>query len=214
MLGLTIETFPGGASLGNFMGTLASTDGMVYAYDLTLGDFVTTNPPETQAELATALVDEDVMRLRDDAPYLAQRQVLIELGLAPADVAGGVIRDGISVGAERYAVASDDPAPSVIIDRLSPRSVERLTDAYVGLFGVRDVELDGRPGIWAIADTLANGSEDEVDEVMSRIGLVLDRIALLELTPREIDRAQRNLLEMVRPDSIESAMFRSQWAKN
>ena len=214
MLGLTIETFPGGASLGNFMGTLASTDGMVYAYDLTLGDLVTTNPPETQAELATALVDEDVMRLRDDAPYLAQRQVLIELGLAPADVAGGVIRDGISVGAERYAVASDDPAPSVIIDRLSPRSVERLTDAYVGLFGVRDVELDGRPGIWAIADTLANGSEDEVDEVMSRIGLVLDRIALLELTPREIDRAQRNLLEMVRPDSIESAMFRSQWAKN
>jgi hypothetical protein len=213
-LGLTIETFPGGVSLANFIGNQPGTGGLAYAYDLTLGEFQSFGPQTTQANLATALVEEDILRLRDDDPYLAQRQVLTELGLAPSDVSGGVIRDGITTGAERYSVASDEPNPSVVIDRLSPRSVSRLADAYLALFGEQDVESQSRPGIGLIAEGLASGDEDQIDVLMSRIGLVLDRIALLELTPLEIDRAQSALLDMVRPDSVDSGQFRSQWAKN
>ncbi len=102
----------------------------------------------------------------------------------------------------------------MIIDRLSPRSVERLTDAYVRLFGQRDAESQTRPGIRDVAMELSSGDQDEVEILMSQIGLVLDRIALLELTPIEINRAQTALLEMVRPDSMNPDQFRSQWAKN
>jgi len=211
-LGMTVVEFPGGVSLANFMGTQPGTGGLAYAYDLTLGDFTPFDPP-SQANLGTALTEDDVLQLRDDAPYLAQRQVLIELGLAPSDVTDGVIRDGASIGAERYTVASDQ-APTVIIDRLSPRSVSRLAEAYVSLFGEHDLESQTRPGIRSISDGLASGNADEVDVLMSRIGLVLDRIALLELTPLEVERAQSALLEMIRPDSMDSAQFRTQWAKN
>lgn len=208
-LGLEIIEFPGGASLADFMGTKAGTSDKVYAYDLTLGKF---NQP-ADAILGTALVAEDIFKLRDDAPYLAQRQVLIELGLAPTDVHHDVVRDGMAVGSERYSVAPDQ-TPTLIIDRISPRSMNRLADAYVGLFGTRDAESQSRLGIQEVAVALQSGDQDEVDVLMSQIGLVLDRIALLELTPMEINQAQTALLEMIRPDSMDSTQFRSQWAKN
>ncbi|MFK7758423.1 MAG: filamentous hemagglutinin N-terminal domain-containing protein [Phycisphaerales bacterium] len=211
-----VEIFPGGASLANFSSTLPASNGLVYAYDLTLGDFTDFNPPTvpgSQANLAESFADEDILRLRDDAPYLAQRQVLIELGLAPRDVTGDEVREGVIVGSERYAVASDQ-TPAVIMDRLSPRSVERLTDSYISLFGVRDADAAARPGIQEISAQLASGDQDEIDVLMSKIGIVLDRIALLELSPLEIERAQDNLLEMLRPDSMSSTEFRSQWASN
>ena len=44
--------------------------------------------------------------------------------------------------------------------------------------------------------------------------VVLDRIALLELTPLEVERAQTQLLDMIRPKSMNASKFRSQWAKN
>lgn len=215
-LGLAIETFPGGVSLANFMGTLPSTNGLVYAYDLTLGDFTTfTNPPTTttQANLGTALFAEDIFSLRDDAPYLAQRQVLTELGLAPRDVSFETLQTGVEAGAERYSVVTEQ-APTVVIDRLSPRSVERLTDAYLALFGQIDAESNTRPGIADISNTLEQGDMDQVDMAMSQIGVVLDRIALLELTPLEIQRAQNALLEMLRPSTMDESQFRAQWAKN
>jgi hypothetical protein len=212
-LGLAIETFPGGASLANFMGTLPTTSGQVYAYDLTLGPLLSMNPPTTQANLGSALADEDQIRLRDDEPYLAQRQVLIELGLAPTYVSGSTVREGALTGAERYTVAPDQ-SPTLIMDRLSPRSVERLTSAYIALFGERNAESESRPGIKAITDRLNSGDQDEVEIVMSKIGVVLDRIALLELTPLEVQRAQDQLLDMIRPDSMDASAFRSQWAKN
>lgn len=213
-LGLPIEIFEGGVTLANFTGTMPTSAGQVYAYDLTLGDYRSFDPPTTQANLGEALVDEDTLRLRDDAPYLAQRQVLTELGLGPVDASDRVIRDGITTGAERFAVELNDTNPNVIIDRLSPRSVSRLVDSYVGLFGERDLESSSRPGIETVAQRLASGDEDEVDVVMSKIGLVLDRIALLELTPLEIERAQSTLLEMVRPNTMDKSQFHSQWAKN
>ena len=211
-LGLTVETFPGGVSLANFMGTQPGTSGLVYAYDLTLGDFTTFGPPTvTPANLATAFADEDVLTLRDDDPYLAQRQVLTELGLAPADPSDEVNLQGAINGVEHYDFARTE---ALIIERVSPRSVSRMVDAYIGLFGERDAATGTRPGIGSIAEVLASGDEDQVDLLMSKIGLVLDRIALLELTPLEIQRAQANLLNLVRPDSMDADQFRSQWAKN
>jgi len=200
-LGLTI-------SLANFMGNQPGTQGLVYGYDLTLGSF---SPPSADANLATSFVDEDIMKLRDDAPYLAQQQVLIDLDLAPSLVNDGVVRDGAANGLERF---DKNAAGALTLDRLSPRSVERLTEAYVGLLGQRNAEDGSRPGIEGIAQTLANGTEDEIDVLMSQIGLVLDRIALLELSPMEIETAQNALLEMIRPESMDSTQFRSQWAKN
>ncbi len=207
-LGLDIQLFPGGVSLANFAGGQPGTNGFYYAYDLTLGAYV---PPNSLENLATSFVDEDIMRLRDDAPYLAQREVLLELTLAPEFVSDSVVREGVKAGLERFA--DNDPQNfGQTLDRLSPRSVGRLTNAYVDLFGER--VADERPGIAQITETLANGSQDEVDMVMAQIGLVLDRIALLELSPMEIERAQSALLEMIRPDSMDSTQFRSQWAKN
>lgn len=218
VMGLSIESFPGGVSLANFLGNEPGSTGLAYAYDLTLGDFTSftgpTTPAGTQANLGTVLSDEDVTRLRDDDPYLAQRQVLIELGLAPTDVSVDTIQNGLVIGTERYSVAPSAPAPTVVIDRLSPRSVERLTEAYIKLFGQRDDASQVRPGIRDVAMELGRGDQDEVEILMSQIGLVLDRIALLELTPIEINRAQSALLEMVRPDSMNPDQFRSQWAKN
>lgn len=210
-LGLTVETFPGGVSLANFMGTESGTTGLAYAYDLTLGDFVTFGPPTTPANLATAFADEDVLVLRDDDPYLAQRQVLTELGLSPVDPSDEVNLEGAINGVEHYDFARTE---SLIIERVSPRSVSRMVDAYIGLFGERDAATGTRPGFDLIAQGLATGDEDQVDMLMSKIGLVLDRIALLELTPLEIQRAQNNLLNLVRPDSMDPDQFRSQWAKN
>ena len=190
------------------MGNQPGTQGLVYGYDLTLGSF---SPPSADANLATSFVDEDIMKLRDDAPYLAQQQVLIDLDLAPSLVNDGVVRDGAANGLERF---DKNAAGALTLDRLSPRSVERLTEAYVGLLGQRNAEDGSRPGIEGIAQTLANGTEDEIDVLMSQIGLVLDRIALLELSPMEIETAQNALLEMIRPESMDSTQFRSQWAKN
>ncbi len=207
-LGLDIIAFPGGASLANFTGTQPGTSDKVYAYDLTLGAF---SPPPADAILGTALVDEDIMRLRDDAPYLAQRQVLIELNLAPTFVQDEVVREGTASGIEHF---DKNAAGELTLDRLSPRSVERLTSAYISLFGQRNAETDSRPGIKGVAEVLASGDEDEIDVVMSQIGLVLDRIALLELSPIEIQSAQDALLRKIRPESMDSAQFRSQWAKN
>lgn len=212
-LGLAIETFPGGVSLANFMGTLPTTSGQVYAYDLTLGPLLGMNPPTTQANLGSALADDDQIRLRDDEPYLAQRQVLIELGLAPTYVSGSTVREGALTGAERYTVAPDQ-SPMLIMDRLSQRSVERLTSAYISLFGELDEESGARPGISRVAERLNSDDQDEVEIAMSQIGVVLDRIALLELTPLEVERAQTQLLDMIRPNSMDASKFRSQWAKN
>ncbi len=207
ILGLEIIEFPGGVSLANFLGNQPGSEGMAYAYDLTLGAF--TQPAD--ANLATSFVAEDIMKLRDDAPYLAQQQVLIELTVAPSLVSDEVVRDGAASGLERF---DKNAAGALTLDRLSPRSVERLTEAYIGLFGQRNTEDGSRPGIAKISETLASGNEDEIDVLMSQIGLVLDRIALLELSPVEIETAQSKLLEMIRPESMDSAQFRSQWAKN
>jgi filamentous hemagglutinin family protein len=213
-LGLAIQPFPGGASLANFMGTLTNTSDQVYAYDLTLGPLVfPTNPTTTRANLGSVFADEDQIQLRDDAPYLAQRQVLIELGLAPEYVAGETVREGIQTGSERYTVAPDQ-SPAVIMDRLSQRSVERLTDAYIALFGQRDAQTEQRVGVSSVVQRLSSGDQDEIEIAMSEIGIVLDRIALLELTPIEIQRAQDRLLDMVRPSSMDASAFRSQWARN
>ncbi|MEZ6162909.1 MAG: hypothetical protein R3B67_00555 [Phycisphaerales bacterium] len=214
---LDINLFPGGVSLDLFAGMLANSQGTLYPYDLTLIPMGTN--PGTRANLAEALDEEPAVNLRTTDPYLAARQVLLELGLNPQDPSSDEIRSAQISGAKRFledgiGTTNDAAAFGVTIDRLNRSTVARLTDAYVGLLGERtgdglDRTNDGavvlavsklwveRDSSMRTIDALLASDKIEDLKIASTIG-ELDRlitaIELLELTPVEIAQAKRALI--------------------
>ncbi len=195
---LDIGVFPGGVSLELFRGMLAGTGDLLYPYDLTVGTLAA-----PRAELATVFSDEGPVNLRTDDPRLAQTQVLRELALNPRPPRAEAVRRSLDNGVLHY---DENGAAEfgVTLERLSYRSVERLTGAYVALFGDRmlpEGALRERDG--DIRNALAGKTgERERGAVVERVRAVLRSIELLELTPPEIARAQRALLERIKPDSM------------
>ena len=229
---LDIDLFPGGVSLDLFAGMLANSQGTLYPYDLTLIPMGTN--PGTRANLAEALDEEPAVRLRTTDPYLAARQVLLELGLNPQDPSFDEIRSAQTSGAKRYiedgiGTTDDAVAFGVTIDRLNRSTVARLTDAYVGLLGERtgdglDRSNDGavvlaisklwveRHSSFRTIDALLASGEIEDMKISSTMG-DLDRlitaIELLELSPVEIAQAKRALIVRFsnQPDQIINRWF-------
>ncbi len=192
----------------------AAASGMgAYAYDMAIGEFISTSGPTggSTANLAEALLDEDTIQIRDNDPYLASRQVLIELGLQPDIANDELVRNAAKDGVTRYAA---DPAnPSLPLERLSPRSVDRLVDAYVGLLGAYDPQTVSRTRVDEVRDAL-RGSGEERAMAADRINEVLDRIDLLELTPLERNRAKANFLTRVLPNSVDPQSIGIKLASN
>ncbi len=216
--GLEIGLFPGGVSLELFRGVLSGTGDLLYPYDLALPASV--GAEDSLADLARSFADEGRVELRSDEPILAGRQVLVELGLNPRDPAARVSRAGVRDGVLRFDEAGA-ASFGITIDRLSRSSVARLTDAYVGLLGAREsadsMERVGEAQVqqaigWLWMQT--NGQEIESIfayaiehdaagfEVLGQVVRVLDAIALLELTPLEIERAKGALLARIKPEAM------------
>ncbi len=217
--GLDIGIFPGGVSLELFQGVLSETSDLLYPYDLALPAAVA-GPDDSLADLARSFADEGGVELRIDEPVLAGRQVLGELGLNPRDPEVRANRDGVRDGVLRFD-ESGAASFGITIDRLSRLSVQRLTDAYVGLLGEReskdsvtrsnDGQVQQAIG-WLWVQT--NGQEIEsifayaIDrdpagfEVLGQVVRVLDAIDLLELTPLEIDRAKAGLFARIKPEAM------------
>lgn len=207
---LTIGVFPGGVSLDLFRGVLAGTGDLLYPYDLAVG--ATGGGDDPQAQLATVFSDEGAVNLRTDDPLLAARQVLGELGFTPHDPSEENIRESLRVGTRNYDEVQEQSGPGafgITIDRLSRQSVERLTNAYIDLFGDRMLP-DGtlREHDAKIRNALA-GRTTELEQraVVGQIRAVLGAIELLELTPREIGHAQTELLKRIKPDSMDMEML-------
>ena len=191
------------ATLAEFLGTEPSSTGGAYSYDLTLGDFVSFGPPTPMslANLAEGLADENTLSIRDDEPYLAQREVLRELGLNPVDPAPQTHTNAASDGRERYLDARGTPS-GLTIDRLSRRSVALFVDAYIDLLGERDPATGRRSGLDEIHAALTAESADR-ERVITRIRGLLDRLRMMELTPLERRRARSNLLDIIVPDGFD-----------
>ncbi|MGV6814377.1 MAG: two-partner secretion domain-containing protein [Phycisphaerales bacterium] len=211
--GLDIGLYPDGVSLDLFRGLLSGTGDLLYPYDLTL-------PPASvgpQAELATAFASENSASLRTDRRYLAAREILAELSLGPVDPSLSQEREMIEQGATRFD-SNSASAFGVTIDRLTRRSVNRLSQAYVSLLGERHegestervrrgevmkavgwlwLQTNGRD-IDSIHD-YAQQQDPDGGLVLDQIQRVLEAIGLLELTPLEIQRAQMALLSMIKP---------------
>ena len=219
--GLEIGLYDGGVSLDLFRGQLAGTDAMLYPYDLTQFSMLTQSP---SAELATALVQDGSITLRSDDPIAPATQILTELSMNPFDPSLDTIRKGLNDGLLRHV--SVDPADQkVAIDRLTVSSVARLTDAYVGLLGNLDRDVNTRVRLVEVTDaieSLAMGFDaqefgsvfDYATEhdalgmaVLNQIEDVLGAIDLLELTPLEINRAKTALLSLVKPDGLSMESF-------
>jgi len=214
--GLEIGLFPGGVSIDLFRGMLSGTGDLLYPYDLALA----AGPDDSEADLARSFAGNEKLKLRSDDPYLAARRVLFELMLNPRDPSITTIRDGLKDGGERFD-ESGAAGFGVTIDRLSRKSVCRLTDAYVGLLGARvDTDSIQRANdtrvmqsigwLWLVTNGRAVDSlfgyatEHDSDGlvVLMRVRAVLDAIELLELTPLEIDRAKHALLARIKPEAM------------
>ncbi len=221
---LDIGLFPGGVSLDLFRGQLSGTGDLLYPYDLTLPLSIV--DPIPSANLATSFVDEGPVQLRTDAPYLAGRQILGELGLTPIDPLDVLDRrgqqDGVylfdSLGASRFGVT---------IDRLTRSSVRRLGKAYIGLLGERlSKDLPERSHDASVRQAIGwlwmqtNGQEiDDVFayardhdgsglHVLHRVQAVINAIELLELTPLEVERAKAVFFERITPAEMTSGLIR------
>ncbi len=105
------------------------------------------------------------------------------------------------------------------IDRLSRRSVRRLAESYIGLFGERDVVTNEREMLQDVRQTvglvwvLSQSGQEDFELTDSRalqvesILRVNQAIELLELTPLEIGTAQINFLRMIKPDQVPEDQF-------
>jgi hypothetical protein len=225
-LGLPIEIIEGGAGLDRFRGVLASTDGLLYAYDLA----AFAAAPESTANLAEAFNGDLGVPLRNDERLLADAAVLNALGFTPdAAVSPGAATGSGSI-VQISAVLSDDRW-SVTTDRFSLRALGRLTLAYTDLFGDPLSEPAAQRGefqrvqrevasLWADwtsagrpDDTLAfaASTDEKRAESLARLGRVLLAIDLLELTPAERDHARLTLLSRLSPDGVAPEELGGAW---
>jgi len=206
-LGLTIDAVGfNPATALEFLGTQPASVGGLYAYDLTLGDFIGgPSTPGSLANLAESLPDENTLSIRDDEPYLAQREVLRELGLNPVDPA---LQTRIEAAADGRGVYLDSQtAPQALtIDRLSKLSVERFVGLYIDLLGERDPITGRRAGLDEIHDALT-GTPEERERVLGQIRTLMERLDMLELTPLELERARANLYLILVPEGMDAALI-------
>ncbi|MCC5822515.1 MAG: filamentous hemagglutinin N-terminal domain-containing protein [Phycisphaerales bacterium] len=230
--GLTIEVIEGGVGIERFLGTLADTKGLLYAYDLAA--FASSVPPtDSRANLAEAFSAEIGVPLRDDERLLADARVLAELGFEPrgstqaapgAGPAEVVIDGGVRV-------AGDTDAWVATIERFSRRSLGRLTTAYTELLGERVVgavpvrgetarvhrEISGLWNNWSRAgrpdDPIAYAARTDAEraETLARLVRVIAAIDLLELTEAENRIARAAMLAKVLPEGIGLEEFESAW---
>lgn len=214
--GIEIGLFPGGVSLDLFRGMLSGTDGLLYPYDLTVQDIVEVGP---QANLATTFAGDDAIALRVDDPMLAGRIVLDELGMNTRSTHEDVIRKGFNDGGLRHHETVDGQS-NLTMDRLSRKSVDRLTNAYIGLFGQRDGDVRENAHavqkaigwLWLQTNTqeldsiFTYAQEHDTDgfHVLAHTREVLRAIELLELTPLEIDNAKAAFMKMIVPSEVSS----------
>lgn len=227
--GLEIEVYPGGVSLDPFFSILRGDGGagLLYPYDLYL---IADDPgPSSTAELAESFVDEGPLTIRDDPALVAGMEILRELGMNPRDPSDETILQEQRTGGANFDEVGAEGF-GVTIDRLSPRSVQRLADAYIGLLGERGgdspesrVELqrvqDKLGWLWvqcqaANADNAfvyAAEHDPEGYAMLFNVHEVLDAIDRLELTPLEISRAKSNFVERLRPEQIPAHKFNEHW---
>lgn len=227
--GIEIEVYPGGVSLDPFFSILRGDGGggLLYPYDLYL---LSDDPgPGSTAELAESFVDEGPFAVRDDPALVAGMEILRELGLNPREPSDRVIRQG-----QRTGGASFDEIGAagfgVTIDRLSPRSVQRLAGAYVGLLGERVSDGPGERAElervkqklgWLWIQCQAAGAENafvyaaekdpEGYSMLFGVHSVIDAIERLELTPLEIQRAKAGFVAMLQPQQIPPEHFDQRW---
>ncbi|MCA9303562.1 MAG: filamentous hemagglutinin N-terminal domain-containing protein [Phycisphaerales bacterium] len=226
--GLDIEVYPGGVSLDPFYSILRGDKGggFLYPYDLYL---LPDSPAPPTDVLAESFVDEGPLTVRDDPALVAGMEILRELGMNPRDPSDRTLHEEQSAGGANF----DEVGAAgfgVTIDRLSPRSVQRLADAYVGLLGEHPadateprVELErvkNKLGwLWlqceaagaSNAFVYAAESDPEGYAMLFDVHSVLDAIDRLELTPLEIARAKANFVAMLRPQQIPADRFNQRW---
>ena len=226
--GLEIEVYPGGVSLDPFYSILRGDGGggLLYPYDL----YLLPEPPAPPTdELAQSFVDEGPLTVRDDPALIAGMEVLRELGMNPRDPMDRTLHEEQSTGGASF----DEVGAAgfgVTIDRLSPRSVQRLADAYIGLLGERSDDSSGarvelervkqKLG-WLWLQCQAAGADNafvyaaehdpEGYAMLFDVHGVLDAIGRLELTPLEITLAKMNFTKMLRPQQIPEEQFDEQW---
>jgi len=216
--GLEIGLFPGGVSVDLFRGMLSGTDGLLYPYDLALP--ATFGPEDSEADLATSFNSDRDSNFRSDDPYLASRQVLQELTMNPHDPSIASMTNGTRSGVHKFDEAGA-AAFGITIDRLSQKSVRRLTSSYIALFGMRvnpNAEervndqlikqqigwlwlLSNQQEIQSIGQYAADHAPTSI-EMINQIKVVLHSITLLELTPLEINRAQQAFLMRIKPEQM------------
>lgn len=187
-------------SINDFLGTQMGSQGGAYAYDLTLGDFVDLTPPgpgptASTANLAEGLASENTLQIRDDDPYLAQRDVLRELGLNPVDPAAETHREAARDGLETY-VSSINSRQALTIDRLSRRAVNRFVSSYVELLGAPSQDEERVDKIVSLREALSSGGP-ESSEAFADLRELLNELDLLELTPLEKSRARSRLFAIL-----------------
>lgn len=231
---LPIEVIQGGAGIDRFAGMFKGTGDLLYAYDLAA--FASGPGPASQANLAESFADEGPVRVRTDERLLAAEQVLRELNFATRTMPDAtepearqgprsIVRDAGPID------RSGDGVALLTMDRLSRKSVRRLTRSYVELLGER-VSADsaertetsrvrrelgtlwvawnesGRPkDVAGFAENL----DRELGETLWQLTQTVIAIDLLELTPSEIRRARTTLLDKVLPDTVSAKDLESAW---
>ncbi|MDF1810463.1 MAG: filamentous hemagglutinin N-terminal domain-containing protein [Phycisphaerales bacterium] len=216
--GLDIDLFPGGVSIDLFRSILAGSEGLLYPYDLALP--ATFGPEDSEADLATSFLTERDTEIRHDDPYLAAREVLQELTLNPRNPSIATTRSGTRSGVHKYDEAGAATF-GITIDRLSQKSVRRLTNSYVALLGNRSsLDTNARENdqlikqqigwLWILSnqqemESIQQFTNEHAPENLTsilKIKMVLNAISLLELTPLEIQRAQQAFLMRVKPEQM------------
>lgn len=233
--GLDIEVIEGGAGIDRFLGTLDSTEGLLYAYDLAAFATDDPTPNESIANLAEALSDGPAVSIRLDDPLPAGRLVLGELGFAPRSISEApevgdgpgpktIINDG-------RAVDGTVSAAELTMDRLSRRSVRRLTERYTDLLGERvdpaselrteTVRVREEIGMlwdaWVAAGrpegimAFARDYDASAAETLWELAQTVMAIDVLELSPLEIRTARSNLLDKVTPERLDADTLEDAW---
>lgn len=215
--GIDIGLFPGGVSLDLFRGVLSGTGDLLYPYDLTTQAII---DPFSQAELATSFTNEDDINLRTIDPLIAGMVILGELSMNPRNTDQGVIREGLNEGGLRH-IENNGDQNYLTMDRLSRKSVARLTQSYLALFGEVQDDSSGQRSnsesvqkaigwLWIqtneqdVDSVFAHAIEHDHDglEILTKAKDVLNAIELLELTPREILRAKDEFLKKIVPNGV------------
>ncbi len=232
--GLPIEVIEGGAGIDRFSGIFKGTGDMLYAYDLAA--FASGPGPSSRANLAEAFADEGPIRVRSDERLLASEQVLRGLNFATRtipevsepDAGSGprsIVRDASAI------TTPGDGASLLTMDRLSRKSVRRLTRSYVELLGDRltseSPERSETPRVRREIGTLwvawnEAGSPEDIARFADNLDPGLGRtlwqvtqtvfaIDLLELTPAEIRHARATLFQMILPETVPMEELEDAW---